>query len=431
MSKTKLAIVGLSFLTFVFGTTAGIIISRRLPFHSPPSTPSTNQDPYIAFIKESYQIIQDNYWDKIDDQQLVRLFTAAAEKLQGQTQTANFKYTKDNFFKHLKTWLQDLPQNKRKPFVAQMVDLVLANLYPPGRSRLYVKKDELALKNQVQNKAETDFYQLLEVDKNANLQTIQQKYQQKRQQLEKQNTPEAKTKLRQLDKAYQTLTDPAAKKRYEQTQIATTVEGRLITPQILHLRINRFSPTTFDDLKRVTQKFDQGDQLDTLILDLRDNIGGAIDGLPYFLGPFIGPDQYAYEFLHKGQKEPYKTKIGWLPSLVRYKKVVILINRNTQSSAEVFASVLKKYNVGVLVGTTTKGWGTIERVFPIKNQIDPNEKYSIFLVHRLTLREDGQPIEGKGVEPVIDITQPNWKQQLYRYIPDQNLITAVEKVWKE
>ncbi|MBU3935051.1 S41 family peptidase, partial [Patescibacteria group bacterium] len=186
--------------------------------------------------------------------------------------------------------------------------------------------------------------------------------------------------------------------------------------------------TSLQEFVRVMDKANKGEQLDGLIFDLRDNIGGAIDNLPYFLGPFIGPDQYAYQFYHQGEKEDFKTRSGWINSLARYKKVVILINEQSQSSAELMASVLKKYNVGVLMGNTSKGWGTIEKVFPIENQIDDKETYSIFLVHRVTLREDGQAIEGQGVEPLISFDDKNWKRELLKYFEDPLMVEAVEKV---
>jgi C-terminal processing protease CtpA/Prc len=121
---------------------------------------------------------------------------------------------------------------------------------------------------------------------------------------------------------------------------------------------------------------------------------------------------------------------GWLNSLVRYKKVVILINGGSQSTAEVMAATLKKYNVGVLVGTHTKGWGTVEKVFPLDNQIAGDEKFSLFLVHHITLRDDGQPIEGRGVDPMIDITSKDWQKELLQRFGDQNLVTAVENLEK-
>jgi len=61
------------------------------------------------------------------------------------------------------------------------------------------------------------------------------------------------------------------------------------------------------------------------------------------------------------------------------------------------------------MGEKTAGWGTVERVFPIKQQIDPAVTYSLFLVHHITLRDDNQPIQGNGVEPVIALADPQWK----------------------
>jgi C-terminal processing protease CtpA/Prc len=148
------------------------------------------------------------------------------------------------------------------------------------------------------------------------------------------------------------------------------------------------------------------------------------------LGPFIGQDSYAYQFYHQGDKVDFKTKTGWLNSMVRYKKVVVLIDENSQSTAEVTAAALKKYNVGAIVGTTTKGWGTVERVIPLDNQIAKDEKYSIFLVHHVTLRDDGMPIEGRGVDPQISIKDPNWKKELMERFNDAELVKAVEEIYK-
>ena len=108
---------------------------------------------------------------------------------------------------------------------------------------------------------------------------------------------------------------------------------------------------------------------------------------------------------------------------------MILIDDEVQSSGELMAATLKKYNVGITVGTKTKGWGTIEKVFEIENQIDPNEKYSAFIVHSLALRDDGQPIENNGVSPLININDKDWKEQLFTYFNYNELIEAVEEIW--
>ena len=108
--------------------------------------------------------------------------------------------------------------------------------------------------------------------------------------------------------------------------------------------------------------------------------------------------------------------------------MLILADNQTQSSAEIIVATLKKYNVGVTVGTTTKGWGTVEKVFALDHQIDQLEKYSMFLVHSLTLREDGQPIEGKGVDPLVNINDPTWEKQLSEFFDSPEIIQAIRNL---
>ncbi|KKS80036.1 MAG: C-processing peptidase [Candidatus Beckwithbacteria bacterium GW2011_GWA2_43_10] len=362
---------------------------------------------YQVFLQETYQIIQANYWDKISDADLTKLYLAAAEKVTGKKVSA---------FKQLKSIVTT------EADAATITDMVLANLQPFGKSRLYTQKLVVDLANTVANvNPEVNHYQELDLTKDATEAEIQSAYQTKTATA----TAEAKQKL---DLAYQALKDTTTREIYDTTGADPTLPYRKITDQIYYIAINKFSPTTIRELTAAADASDAYPDLNTLILDLRDNIGGAIDGLPYFLGPFIGPDQSAYQFLQQGKKEDFTTKTGWLPGLVKFKKVVVLINQNTQSSAEVMASVLKKYHVGVLVGTTTRGWGTVEKVFSLEHQLGGRQTYSVFLVHHLTLREDGQPIESQGVEPDVSIKDPNWRQQLLAYFSDPGLITAIDNL---
>ena len=419
------------FAIFLLGSIGGYFYSQKQKSQNQATT--AEKDVHLAFIAEVYKTIQENYWEKIADDQLSNLFQLGAEKLTGQPQTLKSK-DQAGLKKVLAKILGQLDnEEKKKEFTAQLADIVLANLKPFGRNRLYTKKEEENLKNRVQNvNPEVDQYQVLEVEKEATQEEVETAYQKKVEELEpkKDESPEAKKEYEQAQQAYQTLSDPESRKVYDVSGVEPTMDYKLIRPKIFHLHLKKFSPTTFDELKRVTEKVNDREGLDTLIFDLRDNIGGSVDILPYFLGPFIGNDQYAYEFFHQGEKTPFKTKTGWLASLTRYKKVVILINEGAQSSAEVMTATLKKYNVGVLVGTPTKGWGTVEKVFQLDQQMDENEKHSIFLVHSLVLRDDGQPIEGNGVEPTININDADWEKQLLAYFNYQELVDVVKEILK-
>ncbi len=386
---------------------------------------------YLAFTGEVYDKIKENHWKKLTDEDLTSLFLLATEKLTGQPQNPKEK-NRQTLLANLKNILKQIEEEETKEeFIIQLNNLVLNNLEPFGRSHLYSQEEEQELNNMVRNITDQDHYQTLGVDQEADQEEIKETYQSLSQELSEQDTPEAQEKLAQIKKAYEVLKDDEARQIYNLSGVEPTMSYQLINDSIFHIHLKKFSPTTFDELQRVSQKVQDRPGVETLIFDLRDNIGGAIDNLPYFLGPFIGQDQYAYQFFHQDEKTDYKTRTGWLPSLVQYKKVIILINENSQSSAEVMASVLKKYNVGVLVGNTTRGWGTVERVFKLDNQISSHQTYSMFLVHSLTLREDGQPIEGLGVDPHIFVSKDNWQKELFSYLPDQNIINAVAQILNE
>lgn len=385
------------------------------------------ETPQVVFLNDVYDTVKEEYWKKLTDEQIADLFRRGAEKISGDSyelQSADKQVIKDLFLE-LSRGKSDEEKDKLATTLAQ---IVLANLEPFGRSRLYDKEEALALGNRVNNvEPDSNYYGLLGVEKSAGTEEIQRAYEAAVERLVERDSPEAGLELNRIKLAYQTLSSEESRKLYDKYKVAPTVSYQKLSPQIFYAHIKKFSPLTLQEFKLAADSVDQGEELDTLILDLRNNVGGAIDGLPKFLGPFIGNDRYAYQFFRRGERVDYKTKIGWLPSLVRYKKVVILVNEKTQSSAEVFASALKNYNVGVLVGKTTKGWGTVEKVLPIESQLNNGKEYYILLVHSVTLRADGKSVEGNGVRPLINIENDGWEQELLSYFDNQTLVEAVRE----
>jgi len=393
-----------------------------------------NKNIYVSYLLEVYDKIKENYWENLSDEQIVDLYVLGSEKLLGQPQALKTK-NRDSLEKILTEALKDIDTDqKKKDFTTTLADTVLQNLKPLGRSKLYSQKDETALKNTVNNvNPEVDQYKILGISKEASSSQITDAYTKQSQKWDpkKNSDPQAQKKFEEITKAYQVLFDESNRKLYDTSGVEPTMDYKFISPEIFYIHIKKFSPTTQEELLKVTDKSNLHPDADTLIFDLRDNIGGAIDGLPWFLGPFIGPDQYSYQFFHKGEKQDFKTLAGFLPGLLKFKKTVVLINEGSQSTAEVMAAALKKYNVGVLVGVPTKGWGTVEKVFPLTTKLDPSQKDSVFLVHSLTLRDDGQPIEGRGVDPTINITDPNWQKLLYAYFRYPELADAIKNIWNE
>lgn len=397
-------------------------------FNNIKSSNQAEEDIYLKFAVEVYDKIKENYWEKINDEQIVKLFQLGIEKILAMPQNPESN-DKKGLEKMLSKAMEGMDEQKKKEFVVGLSDIVLANLQPFGRNRLFSQKQKEELSNLVNNiDSETDLYEILGVSKTAAQKEIKTAYEEKKKSLAGQTAPEAKERLAAIQRAYDALASQESKENYDQLKVEPTVVSKILHPKIFYIRIKRFSPTTLDEFQKAANSVASNNDIDSMILDLRSNIGGAIDILPYFLGPFIGPNQYAYEFYKKGENMPFKTKTGWLESLVKYKKIVILINGETQSSGEVVAATLKKYNVGVLVGVPTKGWGTVENIFPLETRIDPNENYSASIVHSVTLREDGQPIEGRGVEPVIDVRKKDWGRELLSYFNFKSLVEEIEKL---
>ena len=394
-----------------------------------PASQQTAGDPYAEFLSEIYDKIRENYWDKMDDDGLSNIYKLAAEKLTGKT--LGLETNDKAGVKNLATVLmKDMDAAGKIEFSAKLEDIVLANLKPFGRSRLYTTKQEQDLANAVQNvNPEKNLYASLGLEKGASQEEINVAYKKESEELKRDQTLEGKKKLEELSYAYGVLNNASEKQNYDKAGIEPTVFSKLVRSDVFYIHITKMSPTTLEEFQKAADSVSGKKGLNSLILDLRGNVGGAVDLMQYFLGPFIGPGQYAYDFFHQGDYTPFKTKTGWLQSLVQYKKVVVLIDGNVQSSAEIMAATLKKYNVGVLVGVPTKGWGTIEKVFDIEHQIDPNQKFSALIVHSVTLRDDGQPIEGRGVDPAININDKDWQKQLMEHFNYSGLVQAVKEMW--
>lgn len=438
-------------LILVVGTTLGLI------FILSSNKTSSQGESYDKFLLEIYDQINEYYWEKTSEEQIANLYKLATEKITNKPQelkiipsqnpepTQNLNLLpalnsetspkKDSPEKKalrqmLSNILSGMSEEEKKTFSVDLASAVLANLQPFGRSGLYSAKQEQALKNTVDNvNPEKDLYADLGLEKGASASAINSSFDKLSKELEKDNAPEAKEKLEKVTYAFDTLKKEESKQLYDEKRIEPTVFSQYYGRDIVYIRFLKYSPTTYDEFLSLVKSFEKSGPT-SMIFDLRQNIGGAIDFLPYLLGNFIGKDIYAYDFFAKGQNKPFRTIYDQEKGLKQFKNVAILIDGQTQSSAELMASVLKKFKYGVIVGSTSKGWGTVERIFPISNQISKDETFSIFLVHHLTIRDDGQPIEGKGVEPNISTTDFEFDSKLsaqFKYPEFERVLKQVLK----
>lgn len=407
--KKHLSLPFIFILIFSLGTTTGWYISKH-PIQTQSVTYQKNSS--HAFYSEVYDKIKENYWENVSDEVLIQAFKDASSA-QGKPISAETK--------------EDLIKNLDKGEPAKIAAQALATLKPLGRSGLFTTKQQEALKNTVNNvDPSKDLYKDLGLNKGVSESAVSEAFEKKEAELKKEKTPEAAKKLKDLAYAKDVLTGDETKKRYDGRGVEPTVFTKSL-PNTLYLQFTKFSPTSLEEIQQAF-KANENSQQDSLILDLRGNVGGAIDATAHLIGYFIGRGQHAFDFYRKDDFLPFRTPTDKLPQISKYKNIVILVDNQTQSSAELLAASFKKYNLGIVVGASTRGWGTVEKVFELENQVKVGEKYSMFLVHSVTLRDDNQPIEGRGVEPDIKLTDSNWESQFNSYFRNSSILSALKSV---
>lgn len=388
---------------------------------------SAENDPYVRFEMEAYDKITKNYWNAPNQYDLSNLFKLAVEKAGGVNVTLATS-TRTATAEMLAGALKNATSTEaRKNLALNVVSLVLYNLQPVGRNGLLSQAQETTFRQNVSNvDPSKDLYQNLDLEKGATSKEINQAYEEKVAVLEKATSTEAKAELETVTYAHSVLTNPSSKQLYDEAKIEPTVSSRVMG-HTLYLYLNKISPTTLREFALSVDSASTTPGLDSMILDLRSNVGGSLDFLQHFLGIFIGQNQYAFDLFHQGNYDVERTLQPKFDELDRFKEIAILVDNMTQSTAELTTATFKKFNLAHVVGTPTRGWGTVENTYPLETNIDPVNKYLLLLVNSITLRDDNQSIEGQGVEPDINMNDVLWKNKLKNYFRSTSLIQALSE----
>ncbi len=195
-------------------------------------------------------------------------------------------------------------------------------------------------------------------------------------------------------------------------EAASVVEIRMPRPGVGYVRMLRFCQTTPRELEEALISLRmQG--LEVLILDLRGNPGGrfltALELAETFLpdGVIVTTRGRIPEF-----NRTYVSESGMTADPV---PLVVLIDRQTASAAEIFAGALKAHQRALLVGSPSFGKGSIQVVFRLGVRLEPNpvpkEDLSPHGALRITLGEfiapDGISFAKAGVIPELHATDPD------------------------
>ncbi|MEO7028866.1 MAG: S41 family peptidase [Acidobacteriaceae bacterium] len=133
----------------------------------------------------------------------------------------------------------------------------------------------------------------------------------------------------------------------------------LIRPGIGYLHITQFIETTSREVGEALDKF--GD-IHGLLVDLRGNPGGLLNEAVNVSDKFLERGQIVVS--QHGRAFPDQVYRAPHGSDAKY-PIVVLVNRNTASAAEIVSGALQDHDRALIVGETTFGKGLVQTVFPI------------------------------------------------------------------
>jgi carboxyl-terminal processing protease len=194
-----------------------------------------------------------------------------------------------------------------------------------------------------------------------------------------------------------------------------SVKSKLIEPGYGWIRVSQFQEHTGENLvKHIENLYKQG-QLKGLVLDLRNDPGGLLNGAVGIASAFLpsralvvstdgrtedakrkfiaAPEDYL-----RGNSEDY---LKDLPAAIKTVPMVVLINGGSASASEIVAGALQDHKRATVIGTQSFGKGSVQTILPLGNNT------AIKLTTARYYTPSGRSIQAKGIVPDIVVEDPS------------------------
>ena len=142
------------------------------------------------------------------------------------------------------------------------------------------------------------------------------------------------------------------------SQINTPLTNTIINindKNIGYIKVSTFTNKVGEEFKKTLLKL-EGQGIDSLVIDMRDNLGGYLKGASEIANLFLEKDKIIYSLDSKDGISNYKDNTDEFRSY----QVVILINKNTASASEVLTAALKDSYNAIIVGEKSYGKGRVQ-----------------------------------------------------------------------
>ncbi|MBL7078548.1 S41 family peptidase [Candidatus Shapirobacteria bacterium] len=167
--------------------------------------------------------------------------------------------------------------------------------------------------------------------------------------------------------------------------------------RIAYVHLLQFSEVMYEQwedwVRRILQE-SQSSDFGGVILDLRNNPGGYLEGSVYIASEFLSSGVVVKQEGVEAVQAYQVSRVGQLLEV----PLVVLVNRGSASASEILAGALKHYNRAKIVGEKTFGKGTVQ---------EPEDFPGGSGLHTTVARwllPGGENIHNQGIEPDITVT---------------------------
>lgn len=173
-----------------------------------------------------------------------------------------------------------------------------------------------------------------------------------------------------------------------------TVSWRMMDDNIGYISITNFRENTYSQFKEALDTLEAED-MEKLVLDLRNNTGGLVKSA-HEIGEELLPEGImVYTMDKEGNRED-----TLCDDVYNDVPMVVLVNGNSASAAEILAGAIQDTGRGELIGTTTFGKGLVQRLFTLPDGSGLNVTIQKYYT------PNGTSIHGVGITPDYEVELP-------------------------
>ncbi|MDA9664894.1 S41 family peptidase [Candidatus Pelagibacter sp.] len=176
-----------------------------------------------------------------------------------------------------------------------------------------------------------------------------------------------------------------------------SVKSELLENNIGYIRLTSFNDNSSQQIKKKIKELKKNKNLNSFILDLRNNPGGLLSQAIKISDFFLEDGEIvSTKSRKKSENRKWFARKG---DITDGKTLLVLINYGSASASEIVAGALKDHKRAIILGENSYGKGSVQSIIPLKN------KGAIRLTVAKYYLPSGKSISKVGVRPDIEVNE--------------------------